>query len=158
MLQKANRRAAAEKTVSKIEARAIAFVVAQTIGLSTGRSHTFSVRIVQYEIGMHMVARLALRREEGEGFQMSEMALFEERPVRRVFRDEEWWFVLTDIVSALTDSPAPSDYLKKLRRRDPSLAEAFKGGGQFVPPLRFPLKRRGERKSFSAGTSLEFSG
>ena len=33
MLQKANRRAAAEKTVRKIEAEAIAFVVAQTIGL-----------------------------------------------------------------------------------------------------------------------------
>ena len=89
---------------------------------------------------------------------MTEMALFEERPVRRVFHDQEWWFVLTDIVSALTDSPAPSDYLKKLRRRDPSLAEAFKGGGQFVPPLRFPLKRRGECKGSSAGTSLEFSG
>ena len=89
---------------------------------------------------------------------MSEMALFEERPVRRVFHNEEWWFVLTDIVSALTDSPAPFDYLKKLRRRDPSLAEAFKGGGQFVPPLRFPLKPREERKGSSAGTSLEFSG
>ena len=38
MLQKANRRAAAEKTVRKIEAEAIAFVVAQTIGLSTGRA------------------------------------------------------------------------------------------------------------------------
>ena len=74
---------------------------------------------------------------------MSEMALFEERPVRRVFHDEEWWFVLTDIVSALTDSPAPSDYLKKLRRRDPSLAEAFKGGGQFVPPLALPFETKG---------------
>ena len=70
---------------------------------------------------------------------MSEMALFEERPVRRVFHDEEWWFVLTDIVNALTDSPAPSDYLKKLRRRDPSLAEAFKGGGTTCPPPCAPL-------------------
>ncbi len=74
---------------------------------------------------------------------MSDVALFEERPVRRVFHNEEWWFVLTDIVSALTDSPAPSDYLKKLRRRDPSLAEAFNGG---------------ECKGSSAGTSPEFSG
>jgi prophage antirepressor-like protein len=72
--------------------------------------------------------------EKGEGFQISEMTLFEERLVRRVFHDEEWWFVLTDIVSALTDSPAPSDYLKKLRRRDPSLAEAFKGGDNLSPP------------------------
>jgi hypothetical protein len=38
MLQKANRRAAAEKTVRKIEAGAIAFVVVQTIFLSTGRA------------------------------------------------------------------------------------------------------------------------
>jgi hypothetical protein len=38
MLQKANRRAAAEKTVRKIEAGAIAFVTAQTISLSTGRA------------------------------------------------------------------------------------------------------------------------
>jgi len=54
--------------VRKIEAEAIAFVVAQTIGLSTGRSHTFPVRIVQCEIGTHMVARLALSREEGKVF------------------------------------------------------------------------------------------
>jgi hypothetical protein len=38
MLQKANRRAAVEKTVRKIEAEAKALVVAQTIGLSTGRA------------------------------------------------------------------------------------------------------------------------
>jgi hypothetical protein len=68
MLQKANRRTAAEKTVCKIEAGAIAFVVAQTINLSTGRSHTFLVRIVQCEIGAHMVARFVLRREEGKVF------------------------------------------------------------------------------------------
>jgi DNA-damage-inducible protein D len=66
---------------------------------------------------------------------LSELALFEEKQVRRIFHEEEWWFVVVDIVSALTDSANPSDYLKKLRRRDPSLAEAFKGGGQFVPPL-----------------------
>jgi prophage antirepressor-like protein len=56
---------------------------------------------------------------------MTEMAIFEARQVRRVFHDEEWWFVVTDVVGALTDSPNPSDYLKKLRRRDPALEEAF---------------------------------
>src|SRR5271157_3541460 len=69
------------------------------------RSRTSSVRIVQCEIGTHMVGHLALRREEGKVFPMSEMALFEERQVRRVFHHEVWWYVLTDIVSALTDSP-----------------------------------------------------
>jgi hypothetical protein len=68
MLQKSNRRTAAEKTVREIDAGAIAFVVAQTIGLSTGRSHIFSVRIVQCAIGTHIVARPALRRKEGKIF------------------------------------------------------------------------------------------
>src|SRR5580658_7070979 len=74
---------------------------------------------------------------------MNEITLFEERPVRRIFHHEEWWFVLSDIVRALTDSPGPSDYLKKLRRRDPALADAFKGGGQFVPPLSLPFETEG---------------
>jgi len=74
---------------------------------------------------------------------MNEMALFEQRQVRRVFHAEEWWFVINDIVGALTDSPNPSDYLKKLRRRDPSLADAFKGGGQIVPPLSLPFETEG---------------
>ena len=80
------------------------------------------------------------------GFSMNEMALFEERPVRRFFQDEEWRFVLTDIVNALTDSPAPSDYLKKLRRRDPSLAEAFKGGDN-LSPLALPFETEGGRNN-----------
>ncbi|MBS1800050.1 MAG: Bro-N domain-containing protein [Acidobacteria bacterium] len=77
---------------------------------------------------------------------LSNLALFEERQVRRLFRDGEWWFVLADIVSALTDSANPSDYLKKLRRRDPSLADAFEGGGQFVPPLALPFETAGGKQ------------
>jgi prophage antirepressor-like protein len=74
---------------------------------------------------------------------MSEMTLFEERPVRRVFHEQEWWFVVSDIIAALTDSANPSDYLKKLRRRDSFLADAFKGGGQFVPPLALAFETEG---------------
>jgi prophage antirepressor-like protein len=74
---------------------------------------------------------------------MSNLALFEEKQVRRSFYDDQWWFVISDIVSALTDSPNPSDYLKKLRRRDPSLSDAFEGGGQFVPPLALPFETAG---------------
>ncbi len=63
------------------------------------------------------------------------IALFQRKEVRRVIHNNEWWFVIADIVAALTDSPDPGDYLKKLRKHDPTLAEAFKGGGQIVPPL-----------------------
>ena len=63
------------------------------------------------------------------------IALFQRKEVRRTIHNNEWWFVITDVVAALTDSPDPSDYLKKIRKRDPLLADAFKGGGQLVPPL-----------------------
>jgi len=74
---------------------------------------------------------------------LSNLAIFEEKKVRRSFSNDQWWFVISDIVAALTDSPDPSDYLKKLRRRDPSLADAFEGGGHFVPPLALPFQTAG---------------
>lgn len=63
------------------------------------------------------------------------IALFQKKEVRRALHADEWWFVITDVIAALTDSVNPSDYLKKLRKRDPSLSEAFQGGGQLAPPL-----------------------
>jgi hypothetical protein len=69
---------------------------------------------------------------------MSPIVLFERKQVRRVWHGEAWWFVIVDVVAALTDSANPSDYLKKLRKRDPFLSEAFKGGDKLSPlALRF---------------------
>jgi len=62
------------------------------------------------------------------------IALFQRKQVRRTIHNNEWWFVIADIVAVLTDSVEPGDYLKKLRKRDPSLGDMFKGGGQIVPP------------------------
>ena len=59
----------------------------------------------------------------------SRIALFQRKQVRRTIHINEWWFVIADVVAVLTDSANPSDYLKKLRRRDPLLGDAFKGGG-----------------------------
>ena len=63
------------------------------------------------------------------------IALFRQKEIRRTIHNNEWWFVITDVVGALTDSVDPSDYLKKMRKRDPDLAAVLQGGGQFVPPL-----------------------
>lgn len=62
------------------------------------------------------------------------VALFQRREVRRTIHNNEWWFVITDVVAVLTDSVNPSDYLKKLRQRDPVLSDAFKGGDSLSPP------------------------
>ena len=63
------------------------------------------------------------------------IALFQRKEVRRVIHNNEWWFVITDVVAALTDSANPQNYFRYMRRRDASLADALKGGGQLVPPL-----------------------
>ena len=74
------------------------------------------------------------------------IALFQRKEVRRTIHNNEWWFVITDVVAALTDSVNASDYLKKLRKRDPSLDEVFTGGGQFVPPLGLEFNTAGGRQ------------
>jgi DNA-damage-inducible protein D len=73
------------------------------------------------------------------------IALFQRKEVRRVIHNNEWWFVINDVVTALTDSVDSSDYLKKLRKRDPSLSEAFKGGDN-LPPLGLEFETAGGRQ------------
>ena len=49
--------------------------------------------------------------------------LFEGKKVRIVWdaEKEKYYFSVVDIVQVLTDSTNPTDYLKKLRKRDPEL-------------------------------------
>jgi len=70
-----------------------------------------------------------------DGNPEARVTLFQKREIRRTMHNNEWWFVITDIIAALTDSSDPSDYWKKMRKRDPDLGKALQGGGQFVPPL-----------------------
>jgi len=63
------------------------------------------------------------------------IALFPKKEIRKTLHADEWWFVIVDVVAALTDSANPTGYLKDMRRRDPALADAFKGGGQLAPLL-----------------------
>jgi len=60
------------------------------------------------------------------------LAVFEGKNIRRIWFNEEWWFVATDIIVALTDSSDPSGYLKDMRRRDEGFAQ---GWGQIATPL-----------------------
>lgn len=52
-----------------------------------------------------------------------QIQLFENRKVRTAWDDvqEKWYFSIVDVVEVLTDSAAPTDYLKKMRKRDPEL-------------------------------------
>ena len=81
-----------------------------------------------------------------EGQSKPGVALFQSREIRRALHNDEWWFVITDIIAALTDAADPSDYWKKMRRRDPALGLDSQGGGQIVPPLGLAFDTAGGRQ------------
>lgn len=62
-----------------------------------------------------------------------EVALFQEKTIRRTWHMEQWWFAVADVVAVLTDSSDPVQYIKKMRLRDKELAQ---GWVQIVTPLR----------------------
>ena len=64
--------------------------------------------------------------------QTTKIAIFRNRKIRKTIHKNEWWFVIVDVVAALTDSVQPDGYIKDMRRRDPELS---KGWGQIATPL-----------------------
>lgn len=76
------------------------------------------------------------------------IVLFKEKAIRRIWHNAEWWFVITDIIHALTDSVDPSGYIKDMRRRDKELSE---GWGQIATPLSVATKG-GQQKVNCANT------
>src|SRR3989344_6222844 len=65
------------------------------------------------------------------------IAIFEEKIVRRMWHNEQWYFAVEDVVYVLTDSKNTKDYINKMRQRDPELS---KGYGQIVHTLPIPTK------------------
>ena len=49
------------------------------------------------------------------------IAVFQGKNIRRIWHEQEWWFSVFDIISVLTDSADPKQYIKKMRSRDPAL-------------------------------------
>lgn len=55
---------------------------------------------------------------------MDEIRLYENKEVRSIWDEEqeEWYFSVVDVVGVLSESKNPTDYLKKMRKRDEQLA------------------------------------
>lgn len=47
----------------------------------------------------------------------TKLALFEEKEIRRKWKDNDWYFSVIDVVAALTDSINPNDYWYKIKKR-----------------------------------------
>lgn len=77
------------------------------------------------------------------------IALFQKKEIRKTLHADEWWFVIVDVVAALTDSTNPAEYIKKMRRRDEPLSEALKGGDNLSPPLALEIPTTGGRQKLT---------
>jgi DNA-damage-inducible protein D len=64
--------------------------------------------------------------------EQNKIVVFEEKNIRRVWHNEEWWFVIEDVVGVLSESANPKGYVRDMRRRDPELS---KGWGQIAHTL-----------------------
>ena len=47
----------------------------------------------------------------------NKLALFEEKEIRKTWKDNKWYFSVTDVVYALTDSTNPRDYWYRVKKR-----------------------------------------
>ena len=65
------------------------------------------------------------------------IAIFRKKEIRKIIHNSEWWFVIEDVVSALTDSNDPKQYIQRMKQRDPELA---KGWVQSVHTLEIPTQ------------------
>ena len=70
--------------------------------------------------------------------ELSKISIFKGKKIRKTLHQNEWFFVIQDIVEALTDSVDPAGYIKDMRRRDEELS---KGWGQIATPL--PIQTEG---------------
>ena len=81
--------------------------------------------------------------------------MFEERKVRTVWDDEQekWYFSVVDVVAVLTGSTNPTDYLKKMRKREPALHDYI---GTNCPQVQMTTESGKRRKTLAADTEQLF--
>jgi len=85
----------------------------------------------------------------------NKIQIFEKQPVRAIWDEEreEWYFSVVDVVGILTDSVNPTDYLKKLRKRDVLLGEYI---GTNCPLVEMKTDTGKKRKTLAADTKSLF--
>lgn len=75
-------------------------------------------------------------------------AVFRGKKIRKIIHNNEWWFVINDVIEVLTDSKYPARYFKRLKQRDKELAKLTdKGGVQFVPPIMLEMETPGGKQN-----------
>ena len=82
-----------------------------------------------------------------------QLQLFEDQAIRTAWdeENEEWYFSVVDVIAVLTDSSNPTDYLKKMRKRDEQLASYL---GTNCPQVEM-MTESGKRRKVLAARRLK---
>src|SRR3989344_1147133 len=64
------------------------------------------------------------------------LVVFQDKKIRRIWHEKEWFFSVVDVVKALTDSPTPRQYWGKVKKSEFNAIE--------VSPIWVQLKLRAE--------------
>lgn len=85
----------------------------------------------------------------------NQIQIFNDRKVRTVWdsETEEWYYSVVDVVGVLTDSTNPTDYLKKMRKREPELGEYM---GTNCPQILMTGESGRTRKTLAASPTVLF--
>lgn len=81
--------------------------------------------------------------------QNNKIAIFENKQIRKTWHKDQWYFSIVDVIYALTNSPNPTDYLKKLRKRDIELKVYL---GTNCPQVDMVTETGKNRKTLSGNT------
>jgi DNA-damage-inducible protein D len=74
------------------------------------------------------------------------LVVFQDKKIRRIWHKEEWYFSVVDVIAVLTESTNPTDYLKKLRKRDEFLGSYI---GTNCPQIEMLTETCKKRKTLS---------
>lgn len=85
----------------------------------------------------------------------NQIQIFNDHKVRTVWdsEQEEWYFSVVDVVGVLTDSANPTDYLKKMRKREPELGDYI---GTNCPQIPMTGESGRTRKTLAANPRVLF--
>lgn len=84
---------------------------------------------------------------------LNKIAIFRQKEIRKQLHAGEWWFVINDVIVALTDTTDPARYVRDLRYRDEAIKDLFeqgdaKGASQISTPLELKFDTPGGKQAF----------
>lgn len=49
--------------------------------------------------------------------QANKIVVFQDKQIRRIWHEEEWWFAIVDVIEILTESKRPRKYWSDLKKK-----------------------------------------